>query len=131
MGLETRRGFVPNHREFGMHIRSEVARKPALQIATQIAAVANAIVSVQGPNKREGKRRAAGRPAKGSYTLKKVGNINVAGNFRAYAEVESRVPSAIALEGGGKHTHPQRPLLKAALAVCESEIPGGYNVRGD
>lgn len=106
-----------------MHIRSEIARKPAMQIAKLIAARANANAPVQGDTSREGKRRQAAPPAKGSYVAASAGNVKIAGNFRAAAVVYSRAVAAIALEGASHYKEKApRPLLKAAMEVSVEEL---------
>jgi len=114
MALETRSGFKENHREFGMHIRSEEARTPANVVARKIASRANATAPV---GEDDGKDNL---PLKGSYhaiTGRKAGNLRVGRNSRAIAKVVSKAPSARWAEGGNKNQKPQRTLLHAAIAV--------------
>lgn len=132
MGLEMRRGFVPDHKEFGLHIRSEIARKPAVQVARKIAARANATATTQTPMEKRARqpKRAKLVHLKGSYevVLPKT-NLRVGRNTRAYAEVQSRVLEASTKEFGTRTQRPKRPLLRAAIAVSIEEF-GSFDGRG-
>lgn len=118
MSLETRSGFVPDHTEFGLHIRSEIARKPALQVAKKIAKRANATAPYA--EKKKGDRRR--RHLKGSYTARPDGILKVGRNTRAIAVVESTVLEASTQEFGTKTQKANRPLLRAAIAVSIEEF---------
>lgn len=133
MTIQRGRGFVPNHAEFGMHIRSEVARKPALLIAAKIAALANATAPVQGETAKESRQRKAQAPVKGGYKSGPDGNLSVGRNTRAIAVVFNKTPNAMAGEvatGPGKKN--PRTLFNAAVTVSIAELGtfDGYGKSG-
>lgn len=118
------RGFEPNHREFGLHIRSEVARKPAVIVATEIAEKATA-AAPRGDRRRTDefspgvRRRTASTPLR----VKKI-SVLAGGNRRASAEAYSISPSFVKAEFGTKYQRPQHTLLRAAVGVmAERGIP--------
>ena len=117
MSLETRQGFVPDHKEFGLHIRSEIARKPAIQVATKIAERANETAPFA--EKKKGDRRR--RHLRGSYRVKPT-NVRVGRNSRASAMVYSELIEASTNEFGTKSQKARRPLLRAAIAVSVEEF---------
>jgi hypothetical protein len=118
MSLETRTGFHPNQREFGLHVRSEVAGRPPLQVATKIAARANMAAAFR-PKVRGDKKS---RHLKGSYHARRDGNLRVGKHTRAIAVVESDVVEASTKEFGAPGQPAERPLLKAAVAVSIEEF---------
>lgn len=125
MGIETRSGFKPNHREFGMHIRSEEARRPANIVARKIAIVANATAPVQGDTGKESRRRKREKPVRGAFravTGRKAGNLRVGRNSRAIAQVVGKAPGIVYSEGGTKNQKPNRTLLRAAITVSMREF---------
>lgn len=124
-GLETGVGFVPNHKEFGLHIRSEIARKPSLLIARKIAGVANHSVAFRPKRKGDKKRR----HLRGSYRARPDGNLRVGLNTRAISVVESTVLEASTEEFGTRFHRPSYPLLRAAMLVIHVELPGGANIQ--
>ncbi|MBC7593726.1 MAG: hypothetical protein H7288_07295, partial [Kineosporiaceae bacterium] len=128
MTLETRKGFQPNHKEFGLHIRSPIARRPAILVAIKIARRANATAAVQDPILRKQKTRRR-KILKGSYkvVLPKT-PLRVGQNSRAYAIVESTTLEASTQEFGTKTQRPRRPLLRAAIAVSIEEF-GSFDGR--
>lgn len=128
-GIETRQGFIPNHQEFGLHIRSEIARKPALQVAAKIAARANQTAATQDPEEKRKKSRRR-RVLKGSYVVGiPKAPLRVGRNTRSYATVESDVFEATTQEFGTKTQRPRRTLLRAAIAVSIEEF-GRFDGRG-
>lgn len=136
MAIERRYGFVPNHAEFGHHIRSAVARRPAMQIARKIASLANdtAPVSKDDPIKpRESRKRRMAAPIKGSYIARPDGNLRIGEYTRAIAIVENRTPNAMAGEvtSSSKQRNP-RTLFKAAVRVSITELGvfDGYGKAG-
>ena len=128
MTLETRKGFVPDHKEFGLHIRSKEARQPAVTIAIKIANLANATAAVQDPEERRKKTRRR-KVLKGSYkvVLPKT-PLRVGRNARAYAIVQSTTLEASTQEFGTSTQKPKRPLLRAAIAVSIEEF-GNFDGR--
>lgn len=124
-GLETREGFQPNHKEFGLHIRSdESVRLSAEPIAKLIALEANTNAPFD-PVKRNRNRR----HLKGSYRARRDGNLRVGRNSRAIWVVESSVLEASTKEFGTESQRPEYPLLRSAMIVVASELPGGANIR--
>lgn len=126
MTLERRRGFREDHKDFGMHIRSEVAREPAMQIGREIAKYASATATIQkdDPLKpRESKKRRRRRSIKASgYRARPDGNLRVGRNTRAIAVVEIINPNAPFDEGGNKYFRGNRTLLKAAQVVSVRKL---------
>lgn len=118
MALERRTGFRPNQKEFGLHVRSEIAAKPSVIIAKKIAKEANATAPF-APKKKGDKRR---RHLKGSYKARRDGNLRVAKHTRAISVVESTVREAVFDEIGTKTQKPRRTLLKAGIAVSIEEF---------
>ena len=125
-GLVTKEGFEPNHKEFGLHIRSvrstEFSAEP---IALQIAGVANHSVPWKPKKKGDRKRK----HLRDSYTARADGNLRVGGNTRAIWVVESNVLEASTKEFGTKFQRPSYPLLRAAMVVIHVELPGGANIQ--
>lgn len=128
MSLVTKQGFEPNHKEFGLHIRSEVARKPSLQIAEKIAAVANHSAPWQPEEIKAKKAPDRRRRLRDSYVARADGNLRVGRNSRAISVVESTVLEASTQEFGTRFQRPSYPLLRAAMLVIHVELPGGANV---
>lgn len=126
MTLETRRGFHPNQREFGLHVRSDIAARPSLQVAIKIAARANETVPFREKVKGDKKRR----HLKGSYHARRDGNLRVGKHSRGISVVESTVLEASTKEFGAPGQPAERPLLKAAIAVSVEEF-GHYDGRGE
>lgn len=118
MSYLTKEGFEPNHREFGMHVRSEVARAPALQVATKIAQRANAIAPFDPDKAAKSKRR---RRLRYSYTAGPTRTIRVGRYGRAAAQVYSDVIEASTQEFGTSTQPANRPLLRAAFLVIIGE----------
>lgn len=124
MSLERRRGFRPDHKEFGMHIRSEVAREPAMQVARDIAKYASATATIQNPEsaRKESKARRRRKPVSVSgYKAIADGNLTVGKDFpatRAIAAVEIKNLNAAFDEGGNKHFRGNRTLIKAAHVIA-------------
>lgn len=118
MSLQTKEGFEPNHEEFGLHIRSAIAQKPAVQVAMLIATRANNTAPFA--EKKKGDRRR--RHLKGSYKARPDGNLKVGRNTRAIAIVESTLLEAATAEFGTQYQRAQRPLLRAAIAVSIEEF---------
>lgn len=125
MALITKEGFEPNHKEFGLHIRSEVARKPAVLIAEKIASRANARAPITV--KKQGDRRRV--HLKGSYRAGPDGNLRVGRNTRAIAVVESKVEEAVFREFGTEDQPASHILLNAAIGVVLTDLKGGANIR--
>jgi len=114
-GIERRRGWHANNAAFGRYIRSEVARMPAVAVATKIARRANAVAPAQNPA--EHREKAGKEPRerlKGSYRVRRPKSPLVVGkrhpNARSYAEVESTSPTAYWQEVGDSkgRSHPLR-----------------------
>lgn len=121
-GISTKEGFEPNHREFGMHIRSETARKPALMVAAKIANRANARAPFD-PDNEDGKH------LKGSYKSGPDGNLRVGRNARAIAKVWTDDDAGTPVEFGNKTTRAQHVLTGAAISVIITDLRGGANLR--
>lgn len=119
MSLVTKQGFEPDHREFGLHIRSEIARRPPMQVARKIARIANATAPF-APKKKGDRRR---RHLKGSFVARPDGVLRVGRNTRTVAVVESTVREAAPNEFGGPGQDPQHTLRSAAFVVLGTE-PG-------
>lgn len=103
-----------------MHIRSEVAREPAMAVGREIAKYASATATVQDPEqaRRESKQRRRRKAVKASgYRVRPDGNLRVGQNTRAIAVVEIINPNAPFDEGGNKHFRGNRTLLKAAHVI--------------
>lgn len=124
-GITTKEGFEPNHREFGQHIRSEIARKPALLVAAKIARRANARAPFD-PNRDPNDKSPR---LKGSYKSGKDGNLKIGTNSRAIARVYSLVKHADPVEFGNKTTRAQHVLTGAAISVIITDLKGGANLR--
>jgi hypothetical protein len=128
VSVERRRGFRPDHKSFGMHIRSEVAREPAMQIAREIAKLASATATIQSPEStaRESKKRRRRKPVAASgYKARPDGNLMVGKSFpasRAIAVVEIINPNAPFDEGGTKNFRGNRTLIKAAHKVSVRKL---------
>lgn len=125
-GITTKEGFEPNHREFGQHIRTEVARKPALLVAAKIAARAN----IRAPFDANRDPNDKSPRLKGSFKSGKGGNLRVGRNSRAVARVWTLVKHADAVEFGNRTTKAQHVLLGAAISVVVTDLKGGANIRG-
>lgn len=129
-----------------MHIRSDVARRPPMQVARQIAALANLTApfgetrdsagrfAEKRQRSRKGQKKGSGAHLKGSFHAEAAGNIRIGtafGNRRAYAVVASDVDHAAVNEFGrgvgnedaGRHT-----LRNAGQAILRSQ-PGLGNFR--
>lgn len=124
-------GFVPNHKEFGLHIRSKEAGAPPKLFAEEIAARANATAPVGDEARRDefnpGQRR---RRAKGSVRVK-VLNVRVGQNSRRSAEAYSLSPSFIKNEFGRKGQRPKHTLLRAGIHTMRAHGIPMTELRGE
>lgn len=114
MVLERRDGFKPDHRSFGKFILTEEARKPALEVAAKVAALA-AKTAPRSKRVRPGKTGHMAdkfKVGKDEYTAKN-------GNTRAGAVVSNDDPAAAPNEFGGPRNKKHRMLGRAGAAFGE------------
>lgn len=140
--MATRAGnrFQPDHVGFGLHIRSEVARGPAMFWGRKIAMRANATAPYEAVRNDKGqfaskRRRKSASTAhlKGSYHVRRDGNMRIGKYTRAVAVVESNVRHAAPIEFGGKGYRGRHILRNAGMQVVSASGVGsiGSVSKGD
>lgn len=99
--------YKPNHRSFGLFMRSDQMRDATAEVANDIAAEAATTIP---PTRGRAKKRATNI----SYKVKRnAGTVRVSGNVRVSVEVIGRGTGAERAEFGGQGGQRYRNLAKA------------------
>ena len=117
--------YVPNHKSFGLFIKSDQVRDPVAEVAEDIAKLAAANVTDKSEKEIQNSRGLHDRVRGGFKVRKRAGVIKVHRAFRVKVEVVNNVDGAALLEFGARGLPRQRMLAKAGAQFGDFKPDGG------